>query len=176
MESRTNVADRLRRAVRGVRRPRRLIVVLAAVLALAVAAVLVVNDHRVAAAPHAADPRCAKVVDRAPGSVRSASRDWTIGRGVVSWGGGRLVLRCGVNEPGPTGNLCLSADDVDWVLDEKTLQEKGVSVLRTYGRSPAVEVDYSGPRENVGGILASLADSVDWIPQHSKCLGLGDTL
>jgi hypothetical protein len=51
-----------------------------------------------------------------------------------------------------------------------------VSVLRTYGRSPAVEFTYTGARSEVGGILAELNRTVDWIPQERRCIGLQDAL
>jgi hypothetical protein len=76
----------------------------------------------------------------------------------------------------PTVNLCVTVDGVDWVLDEEKLKETGESVLTTYGRSPAVQVTYSGEREEVGGILVDLNKSVAWIPQKRKCISLGDTL
>ncbi|MFE0695070.1 DUF3515 family protein [Streptomyces sp. NPDC058869] len=143
-------------------------------LVLAISTFVVIDKHRVHSAPQADDPKCAKVTSLAPEEVSGKARDWTIGKGVIAWGSGSATLRCGVDELPPNVNLCISVDGVDWVLDEVTLEEKGVSVLRTYGRSPAVELTYSGPREEVGGILASLNTAVDWIPQEGKCVGSGD--
>ncbi|MEG3628569.1 DUF3515 family protein [Streptomyces poriticola] len=151
-------------------------VCLASAVAAAVGGFLYVDGHRVAAAPHAGDPKCEKVVSRLPDGVPGASRDWALGDGVATWGGQSAVLRCGVQELPPNINLCVTVDGVDWVLDEKRLKDDGVSVMTTYGRSPAVEVTYSGPREEVGGILAALNPSVEWIPQERKCLGVGDVL
>ncbi len=113
-------------------------------------------------------------MSRAPEHIPGHSRDWVIGEGVATWGGRTAVLRCGVEELGPNINICITADGVDWVLDETRLRRDGVSVLRTYGRSPAVEVAYTGPREDVGGILSSLASAVRRIPQTSACLSLED--
>ncbi|CAM5427616.1 hypothetical protein STENM327S_04444 [Streptomyces tendae] len=133
-----------------------------------------VDGHRVSAAPHADDPKCDKVVSRLPDDIPGASRDWALGDGVASWGGQKAVFRCGAEELQPNVNLCVTADGVDWVLDEARLKRDGVSVLRTYGRSPAVEFTYSGPREEVGGILATLDPAVKWLPQQRKCIGLDD--
>ncbi|MFE1024516.1 DUF3515 family protein [Streptomyces sp. NPDC058818] len=135
---------------------------------------LYVDSHRVSAAPHAADAKCDEVVTRLPDDIPGASRDWALGDGVASWGGQKAVFRCGAEELPPNINLCVTADGVDWVLDEERLKSDGVSVLRTYGRSPAVELTYSGPREEVGGILAALDPAVKWIPQERKCVGLED--
>ncbi|WP_329580735.1 DUF3515 family protein [Streptomyces sp. NBC_01361] len=149
-------------------------VALGVVALLALASYGFVNSHRVDSAPNSGNARCAKVVSDSPDKILSKSRDWAIGDGVATWGDRDVVLRCGVKELEPTTNLCITANGVDWVLDEGTLKEDGVSVLTTYGRSPAVELTYSGPREEVGGILTSLKSSVDWMPRHSRCLGLDD--
>ncbi|MEV5983596.1 DUF3515 family protein [Streptomyces sp. NPDC052051] len=133
-----------------------------------------VDAHRIDSAPFAGDAKCDTVLDRLPEEVLSNSRDWVIGEGTAAWGGRKLTLRCGVPELDPTTDLCVSADGVDWVLDEATLKETGKSVLTTYGRSPAIEVTYSGRRENAGDVLTSLTSSVDWIPQRSRCLDLND--
>lgn len=141
----------------------------------AVAAALVyVDGHRVSAAPHADDARCDEVVSRLPDGIPGASRDWALGDGVASWGGQKAVFRCGAEELQPNVNLCVTAEGVDWVLDEQRLKRDGVSVLRTYGRSPAVEFTYRGPREDVGGILTELNPAVRWLPQERKCIGLDD--
>ncbi|MFC8067487.1 DUF3515 family protein [Streptomyces sp. NPDC057293] len=147
-------------------------------LAVAVVAVtgglFYVDGHRVSAAPHADDAKCDKVVSRLPDGIPGASRDWALGDGVASWGGQKAVFRCGAEELQPNINLCVTVDGVDWVLDEDRLKRDGVSVLRTYGRSPAVEFTYDGPREEVGGILTALDPAVRWIPQQRKCIGLDD--
>lgn len=151
-------------------------IALCAVVAAAVAGVLVVDSHRISAAPHADDPKCEKVISRAPDGIPGMSRDWAIGDAVASWGGRTAVLRCGAEELAPNVNLCVTVDGVDWVLDETRLKKDGVSVLRTYGRSPAVEFTYSGSRSEVGGILTELNRAVDWIPQKRRCIGLEDAL
>ncbi|MFI1935104.1 DUF3515 family protein [Streptomyces sp. NPDC020330] len=144
----------------------------AAVLTVCIFAII--DSHRIHPAPEADNPRCTRITSLAPEQVSGKTRDWTIGKGVAAWGSGAAVLRCGVDELPPNINLCVSVDGIDWVLDEKTLEEKGVSILRTYGRSPAVELTYSGPREEVGGILASLNAAIDWIPQDEECIGSSD--
>ncbi|MCF2434878.1 hypothetical protein LV779_09840 [Streptomyces thinghirensis] len=135
---------------------------------------LYVDSHRVSAAPHAADAKCDEVVSRLPDDIPGAARDWALGDGVASRGGQKAVFRCGAEELPPNINLCVTADGVDWVLDEERLKSDGVSVLRTYGRSPAVEVTYSrSAREEVGGILAALDPAVKWIPQEREVRRFG---
>ncbi|MER5993809.1 MULTISPECIES: DUF3515 family protein [Streptomyces] len=175
MDHDEEVEEPRRRTLRGVLTPARVVVAVVAVAVIATA-LLVVDSRTVDSAPRGGDARCSEVVDRLPDEVGAQSRDWVIGDGVAAWGDRSLVLRCGVGEPEPTTSLCLTAEGVDWVLDERTLKAEGVSVLTTYGRSPAVEITYDGPREDVGGILVELKEAVARIPQGAKCIGAGDTL
>ncbi len=157
------------------RRPTaRVWIALLVTLAALTGALFYVDAHRVSAAPHAGDAKCGEVIDRLPDGIPGASRDWTLGEATAAWGGQKAVFRCGAEELQPNINLCVTVDGVDWVLDEARLKRDGVSVLRTYGRSPAVEFTYSGPREEVGGILAALNPAVKWLPQQRKCVGLED--
>lgn len=163
------------RFIRRILRPRPIAILLAVAVAVC-AGIVFVESHRVDSAPDAKNPKCSTAVDHSPEKVGSESRDWVIGQGVASWGDGSTILRCGVGELEPTINLCISVDGVDWVLDEEKLKETGVSVLTTYGRSPAVQVTYSGGREDVGGVLVDLKKSVAGIPQKRNCIGYGETL
>ncbi|MET9256969.1 DUF3515 family protein [Streptomyces sp. NPDC048182] len=151
-------------------------IALIATLTVLVGGLLYVDSHRVPAAPHAGDPACDKVVSRLPDDIPGAKGDWTLGEGTASWGGQAAVFRCGVTEPQPTTDLCVDVDGVDWVLDEARLKRDGVSVLRTYGRSPAAEFTYKGKREDVGGILSTLDPAVAWLPKDRKCVGVADVL
>jgi hypothetical protein len=175
MDRDTEIATTHDRLGHGIIKRKRTVISLAAVITVA-AALLFVNSHRIDSAPGAENPKCSEVIDRSPDRVAAESRDWAIGRGVASWGDRTTVLRCGVAEAAPTVDLCVTVDGVDWVLDEKQLHATGVSVLTTYGRTPAIQVTYSGARENVGGVLVQLQDSVAWIKQKRKCIDYADTL
>ena len=148
----------------------------AALLLLAVIAGVAVwiQVRSIPSAPHAANVKCDDVTAKAPGNVHGQDRDWFTGVGVEAWGDHEVILRCGVTELAPNVNLCISANGVDWVLDEKRLAKDGVAVLTTYGRSPAVEVTYHGAREAAAGVAATLNSAVKWIPQESKCIGASD--
>ena len=40
-------------------------------------------------------------------------------RRTAAWGDpSQVILRCGVNVPGPTTDRCVSVNDVDWVIKE----------------------------------------------------------
>lgn len=101
-------------------------------------------------APHADDPLCAEVVLALPRTLEDLDRLPTGSQATVAWGdrSAPVVLRCGVEPPGPSTDQCVTADDgstsVDWlaVPDEVAgADETEVGwTFTTYGRSPAVEV------------------------------------
>lgn len=128
-------------------RPRLVAVTLASV---AVATSLAGCATRVAVepAPSAGDPMCAKVVLTLPDTLDGLPRLLTDSQASVAWGDPAhpVVLRCGVEPPGPTTDQCVTADDgtysVDWVAVPGEADAEGYAdwTFTTYGRSPAVEV------------------------------------
>jgi hypothetical protein len=147
---------------------------LVGVLALAAWYVLPSSSYEVDPGPFAGDPRCAEVVDRVPETVLDRARDDVRGAGAAAWGDGEVVLRCGVRPLPPNPNLCVTANGVDWVLDEQRARRDGVKVLTTYGRDPAVQVALD-PGIDVGGdALVTLNPAVEKIPQKARCVGLDD--
>lgn len=93
-------------------------------------------------APHASDPACGAVLLRAPEELAGMPRLSTTSQGSRAWGDtDPVVLRCGVEPPGPSTDRCLRVTDagsgvVDWVVTEA----EDAWVFVTYGRVPAVEV------------------------------------
>jgi hypothetical protein len=119
------------------------------------------------AAPHAADPACAGVLDRLPPRLLDAGRGSTDVAGAAVWGDPRITLRCGVPVPGPSTDRCLTVDGVDWVLTEPD----GAVRFTSYGRSPALEltVPERYGRENAPGALTDLVAAVSPLPQSRHC-------
>ncbi len=102
----------------------------------------------VAPAPYAGDPVCAEVVLALPLELGDLERLRTDSQASVAWGDPThpIVLRCGVEPPGPSTDQCVTAEDdrssVDWVAVPGEADETGASdwTFTTYGRSPAIEV------------------------------------
>jgi len=98
----------------------------------------------VTVAPHATDPVCASVVLALPDSLGDGlDRLDTDAQATTAWGepGAALVLRCGVEPPGPTTDQCRSVTTpqgptIDWVV----VEDGGDWTFTTYGRVPAVEL------------------------------------
>lgn len=98
---------------------------------------------QVPAGPEASATECADVVIGAPPTLLELDRHETSSQGTVAWGSGEdtIVLRCGVQSPGPTTERCTRLGDadgatVDWIVRE----QDGLVFYTTYGRSPAIEV------------------------------------
>lgn len=95
----------------------------------------------VAPAPHASDAVCAEVLLRSPQVLLGLERRPTTSQASRAWGDVPVVLRCGVEPPGPSPERCVriesaAGDVVDWLA----LEGEDSWVFVTYGRSPAVEV------------------------------------
>lgn len=131
------------------RHARRLPAAAGLVLALAACA----PGVSVAEAPHGADPVCASVVLALPDRLGDLPRQRTTSQASAAWGtaAAPVVLRCGVEVPGPTTVHCVSVEtpdgpSIDWlaVADDPAAQGTTDWTFTTYGRDPAVEVRVPG--------------------------------
>lgn len=132
------------------------------------------------AAPHAADPLCAEVVLALPRELAGMPRLTTSSQATVAWGDrdAPVVLRCGVEPPGPSTDPCVSADDgtiaVDWLAVEGAPDADGSAdwTFTTYGRDPAVEVlvpaEVTASRST--SFLIDLGPAVARVEQTRACL------
>jgi hypothetical protein len=92
-------------------------------------------------AEDANNPTCAEVSARLPGSVSGEQRRWTDAQATGAWGNpAAVLLRCGVEPPGPSDLPCYSLGGVDWLAYP---QEEDVQRAVTFGRDPALEVAVS---------------------------------
>lgn len=90
------------------------------------------------AAPKANDPACAEVSVRLPDVIDTHEKRVTNAQATAAWGEPTAVIvRCGL-EPVTVSTLsCVSAGDVDWLVDDS--QSPSFRFI-TFGRSPATEV------------------------------------
>ncbi|WP_353828252.1 DUF3515 domain-containing protein [Agromyces sp. SYSU T0242] len=123
-------------------------------------------------APDAADADCASVVVRLPDEVAGLERRETTAQGTGAWGSpAAVLLRCGVEPPGPTTLRCVSVDDVDWIIDESDAPRYR---FITYGRTPAVEVLVDNDAVAGSTAVADLSGAVAAIPADGGCTDLED--
>ncbi|MER5600041.1 DUF3515 family protein [Streptomyces sp. NPDC002265] len=122
------------------------------------------------AAERGDDPRCARIARDYPAELGGQRRSDPGVVGVTVWGGGAVVLRCGLRPPQPTVDRCLSVDGVDWVLEDAKFHD-GRKVLITYGRDPAVEITLTDGTAETDTALLELSKAVKPLPQGARCIG-----
>ncbi|GAA1410657.1 hypothetical protein AUR04nite_12860 [Glutamicibacter uratoxydans] len=102
-----------------------------------------------------------------PEVIGDAERRPTSSQATSAWGDpSQVVLRCGVEAPGPTTDPCVSVNNVDWVAHE---DKSGIWTLTTYGRTPATEVVLDPNVIPSSTVLATLSDSASRIPAQKQC-------
>ena len=162
-------APRSRRAARTLSR-----LVAAASVAVAALSALTACSQPVPfdAAPDAANADCAAVVVRLPDEVAGQAARETNAQGTGAWGSpASVLLRCGVEPPGPTTLRCVSVDDVDWIIDESDAPRFR---FVTYGRTPAVEVVVDNDVVAGTTAITDLSPAVAAIPADGGCTDLED--
>lgn len=121
-------------------------------------------------ASDAGNPVCAEMMVILPQFIGDAERRSTNSQATAAWGDpSQVVLRCGVQVPGPTTDPCVSVNEVDWIAHEG---EDGVWTLTTYGRTPATEVVLDPQEIPSSTVLASLSQAASRIPAQGACLSV----
>ena len=137
---------------------------------LAVAAVLTGCQSVISvdAAEDAANPLCANMMVLLPEVIGDVEKHPTSSQATAAWGDpAQVILRCGVQVPGPTTDPCVSVNGVDWIAREG---EDGVWTLTTYGRNPATEVLLDPQVIPSSTVIASLSDAASKIPAERECV------
>ena len=125
-------------------------------------------------APDAANPDCAPVMLAMPDEVSGMEQRETSSQGTTAYGDpSAMIVRCGVEEPGPTTEPCTDVSGVDWLISQVPGQENQWRAV-TYGRSPAVEVLFDGQRVPSSTALVDTGSAVQSIPQERKCESVAD--
>ena len=146
-------------------RPLRLLAVATASAAALTACAPVVD---VTPAKDSANAACAPMMVALPDSLGDAKLRKTNSQGTAAWGDPSLViLRCGVNVPGPTTDRCVTVNGVDWVIKEGD----PVWTLTTFGREPATEILTDPDKISAATVLAELSAPASKIPKTRGCVG-----
>ncbi|WP_255372150.1 DUF3515 family protein [Cellulosimicrobium sp. CUA-896] len=162
--------------------PRSLARALGAVLAVGLAGATTGCAPRIGVpvADDAADPLCAEVVLALPDALgEDLPQVGTTSQATAAWGapGAAVTLRCGVEVPGPTTDLCQSvgtgSGTVDWLVVE---DGEGTWTFTTYGRDPAVQVVVppAVSANHSTSFVADLGPAVQSVPQTRRCLDVAD--
>ena len=122
-------------------------------------------------AKDAANAACAPMMLALPDAIGDAKLRKTNAQATAAWGDpSSLILRCGVNVPGPTTDRCVSVNGVDWVIKEGN----PVWTLTTFGREPATEILLDPNKISSATVLADLAPAALKIKATRKCVGQED--
>ncbi|MGX5716427.1 DUF3515 domain-containing protein [Arthrobacter sp. MAHUQ-56] len=119
-------------------------------------------------AKDAANPACAPMMVALPDAIGDSKLRKTNSQATAAWGDPSLViLRCGVNVPGPTTDRCVTVNGVDWVIKEGD----PVWTLTTYGREPATEILMDPDKISSATVLADLSAAAAKVPAVRNCVG-----
>ncbi|MFQ4147434.1 DUF3515 family protein [Arthrobacter sp. LAPM80] len=122
-------------------------------------------------APDANNPACAPMMLALPDSLADAKRRTTTAQATAAWGEPAVVvLRCGVQVPGPTTDRCVTVNGVDWVMKEGA----DSWTLTTYGRNPATEMILGKNKVPSDTVMTQISVAASKIPATGGCIGLGD--
>ena len=157
-----------------IRRPR----ALASIGLLAIAAPLTLSGCAAPAPMEAADdannPACAEVIVRLPETVADLKKRETNAQSTGAWGNpAEVELRCGVESSGPTTDMCVSVNDVDWIIDES---QAPLYRFEAYGREPGLEVFVNGDAVSGTSVVTDLAAVAKQLPQVRECTGYADSM
>jgi hypothetical protein len=119
------------------------------------------------AAPLANDPGCAEIIVRLPETVGESQKRMTNAQSTAAWGNpAAVLLRCGLEPVEASTLTCVTAGDIDWLVDDSA---KPKYRFITFGTKPATEVVVDS--EQMAGVTAleSLAGAVQNVAASKRC-------
>ncbi|AWB90646.1 DUF3515 domain-containing protein [Salinibacterium hongtaonis] len=126
------------------------------------------------AAPYATSVDCAEITVRLPDAINDLKLRETDAQATAAWGDPTAVLlRCGVEVPGPSTLPCFTVKGIDWLRDDA---DAPTFVFTTYGRDPAVEVVIDAEATSGTSALLAIANAVGSIPATGACTSPEDVL
>ncbi|MFM2373910.1 MAG: hypothetical protein RJA75_806 [Actinomycetota bacterium] len=119
-------------------------------------------------APLANDPGCAEVIVRLPSETDGQIKRTTNSQSTAAWGSPvAITLTCGL-EPVMVSTLpCITAGDVDWIVDES---DKPNYTFISFGRTPATAVTIDSTKSSGANVLEDLGQAVQFTKQTKSCL------
>ncbi|MFD1715790.1 DUF3515 family protein [Amnibacterium flavum] len=117
---------------------------------------------------------CAEIIVRLPDAIDDDRLRNTDAQATAAWGDpASVLLRCGVESPGPTTDRCLSISGVDWI-ERQTGDDPDVYDYTTYGRDPATTVTVDTGAASSTNVLTDLSGVVSVVEQDRFCVGADD--
>lgn len=151
---------------------------LIAMITLAAATASLLSGCSTAVSLEAADDAnsadCAYVTVALPQTVADLPKRDTDAQATGAWGSpASILLRCGVEVPGPTTLECTSVNGVDWIIDDSDAPNYRFT---TYGRDPAIEVIVDSDVVHGSTALVDLEPAISNVPEDpfTACVGVDD--
>lgn len=121
-------------------------------------------------ADQANDPECAEIIVRLPDELAGEQKRRVNAQSTAAWGEPvSVILRCGL-EPVELSPLpCVSASDIDWLVDDTNAPSFR---FISYARFPATEVIIDSTKLAGVTVLEQLAGSVGVLPATKRCTEL----
>ena len=118
-------------------------------------------------AEQANNPECAEIMVRLPDELAGLPERRVNAQSTAAWGEPTaVILRCGLEPVEISPLLCVSASDVDWLVDEsKAPSYRFIS----YARSPATEVIVDSNVVAGVTVLEELAASIGVLEATKRC-------
>jgi len=118
-------------------------------------------------AEDANDPNCAEIIVRLPDEVAELPKRSVNAQSTAAWGNPvAVILRCGLEAVEVSALPCVSAADVDWLVDDS---EAPTYRFISYARFPATEVIIDSTQVAGVTVLESLGGSVGVLEPTKRC-------
>jgi hypothetical protein len=123
-------------------------------------------------AADANNPECAEIIVRLPDTVADQPKRSVNAQSTAAWGEPvAVILRCGLEPVEASALPCVSASDVDWLIDDSNAPSfRFVS----YARFPATEVIIDSTVVAGVTVLEQLAASVGVLEATKRCTEITD--
>lgn len=127
------------------------------------------------AAQEATHPDCAGAMLAMPAEISDQNQRETTSQGTTAYGDpAALVVRCGIEPPQPTTDVCSRVNGVDWIIRPTDDPNRWKAV--TYGRVPAFEVTLDTTVVPSSTALVDLSSAVSTVQAQRECLSVTDSL
>lgn len=128
---------------------------------------------RLEAAGLANSPNCANMMVRLSDTLAELPRRQVSSQSTAAWGNPvAVIVRCGLERPGPSTLPCVTVDGVDWLIDES---DRPRYVFTSYGLDPATEVIVDSEVVSGTQVLQDLGSAVaSQSAPVAQCIGAED--
>ena len=123
-------------------------------------------------AEQANNPECAEIIVRLPDELAGLAERRVNAQSTAAWGEpAAVILRCGLEPVEVSALPCVTATDIDWLVDES---EAPSYRFISYARSPATEVIIDSTTVAGVTVLDELAASIGVLDATKRCTEVTD--